>query len=61
MAKRTRTDLDEISFGIGDEDQILRGFENPPPLLDFLIQRLARSLALADVARNLRGADNLAG
>ncbi len=53
-------DLNEISRGIRHQDQILRGFEDAPPFLDFLIERRLRAPAFGDVARDLRGADDRA-
>ena len=55
---RTRTDLNEISLGIGDQDEVLRSLEDALPLLDLLTERLLRSFALADVVRDLRRSDN---
>ena len=39
----------------------MRGLEDAPPLLDLLIERLLRSLAFGDVARDLGSADDFAG
>ena len=56
-----RADLDEIPRGVGHQDEVVRGIEDAPPLLDFLAERLLRPLAFGDVARGLGDADDLAG
>ena len=56
-----RADLDEIPRGVGHQDEVVRGIEDAPPLLDFLAERLLRPLAFGDVARDLGDADDLAG
>src|SRR5258708_5973771 len=49
----TRADLNEIALGVANQNQILRGLEDAPPLLDLLIKCPLGSFALADVARHL--------
>ena len=53
-------DLDEISDAVGHQDQVLRRFEDALPLLGLAVQRRLGSLALGDVAGDLRGADDVA-
>ena len=55
-----RTDLDEISGGIGHEDEVMRGLEDAPPFLDLLIECPFRPLAVGNVARDLGDADDFA-
>ena len=55
-----RADLDEIAAGVGYQDEVVRGIEDAPPLLDFLVERLLRLLAFGDVMRDLGSADDLA-
>ena len=56
---RARADLNESSRGIRHQDEILRRLEDALALLDLLVERRLRPLALADVARGLGGADDL--
>ena len=54
-------DLEENPRGVGHEDEVVRGIEYAPPLLDFLAERMLRPLAFGDVARGFGDADDLAG
>ena len=58
---RAGADLDEGSLGVGYQDQVLRGLEDAPPLLDLLAQRPLGAFARGDVARDRGGSHHLAG
>jgi hypothetical protein len=47
-------------MGVGDQDQILRSFEDAPSLLDLLLQRALVAVPLGDVAGGLGDADDRA-
>src|SRR5581483_499547 len=57
---RTGTDLNESAVGVGNENQVLRRFEDPLALLDFLAESRLGRFAFADIARDLGGTDDLA-
>ncbi len=54
-------DLDQKALGIGDQDQILGGFEDAAPFFDLLAECLLGSPALGDVAGNLGYPDDRSG
>src|SRR5581483_9528204 len=58
--RRTRADLHERSDRIGHQDEVPRGLENALPLLALPDQLALRALGLGEIARDLRGADDLA-
>ena len=56
-----RADLDEITRGVGHEDEIVRGIEDAPSFLDFLAERTLRPLVFGGVVRGFGDADDFAG
>src|SRR6185437_15601578 len=52
--------LNEIALRVGYQDEVLRGLEHALTFLDLVIEGLLRSLAFAEIARGLGGADDLA-
>jgi hypothetical protein len=56
-----RADLDEITPGVGHEDEIVRGIEDAPSLFDLLAERTLRPLVFGGVARGFGDADDFAG
>src|SRR6202043_2674148 len=56
---RARADLNKTACGIRDHNEVLRFLEDTPSLLDFLVARLLRLLAFADVACGLGSSDDL--